>query len=80
MPHGRHIYAKAYDMERLKCVHILSMIMHFHTGKLYCNAVLNVHVSILLTKKHIISFHAQHPQLGFTFITSLRVVLLMVDV
>ena len=53
MPHGRHIYAKAYDMEILQYAHILSLIMHFHTGNVYFGAVLNFHVSILLTKKQI---------------------------
>ena len=54
-------------------------ILHFHTGNVYCGAVPNFHVSILLTKKQIISVQKQHPQLGFTFITSLGVVLIMVQ-
>ena len=62
----------------LQSVHILSLIIHCHTENLYCGAVLNVHVSIFLIKKHIINIQAQHPQYGFTFITSLRDVLLMV--
>ena len=65
--------------KRLQCVHIFSMIMHFHTGNVYLDAVLTVHVSIFLTKKQIISFQTQQPQLGFTFITSLRVVMIMVE-
>ena len=65
--------------QRLKCTHILSLIVHFHTGNVYCGSVPNVHVSIFLTKKQIISIQKQHPQLGFTFITSLDVVLLMVE-
>ena len=64
---------------RLQCVHILSMIIHYHTGNVYCGAVLNVHVSIFLTKKQIISVQKQQPQLGFTFITSFDVVMLMVE-
>ena len=64
--------------QTLKYVHIHSHIMHNHTGNVYYDAVMTVHVSIFLTKKQIISIHTQHPQLGFTFITSLRVVLLMV--
>ena len=63
--------------QRLQCVHILSLIMHCHTGNLYFDAVLTVHVSIFLTKKHIIGIQTQPPQCGFTFITPLRVVLLM---
>ena len=65
--------------KRLLCAHIFSMIMHFHTGNVYCGAVPNIHVSIFLTKKQIIRIQTQHPQYGFTFITSLDVVLLMVE-
>ena len=54
--------------QMLKCVHILVLIMYFHTGNVYCGAVLNVHISILLTKKQIktrkttpsIRFHIYH--------------------
>ena len=35
----------------LKCEHILSLIMHFHTGNVFYSYVLNVLVSIFLTKK-----------------------------
>ena len=62
-----------------QCAHILSMIMHFHTGKVYCGVVLTFHVSLFLTKKQIKNMKKQHPQLGFTFITSLDVVLIMVE-
>ena len=58
---------------------IWKRLMHFHTGNAHFGAVPNVHVSIFLTKKHIISIHKQHPQYGFMFITSLDVVLLMVE-
>ena len=64
--------------KRLQCVHILSLIMQCYTRNVYCDAVLNVHVSIFLANKQIISIHTQHPQYGFKFITELRVVLLMV--
>ena len=64
MPHGSHIYAKASDMENA-------------TMYTYTQSVTNFHVSIFLTKKQIIIIQKQHPQLGFTFITSLGVVLLM---
>ena len=64
---------------KLQCAHILSLIMHLHTGKVYCGAVPNVHVSIFLTKKQIICINRQHPQYGFTFITSLDIVLFMVE-
>ena len=62
-----------------QCALILILIIHFHTGKVYCGAVLTVHVLILLTKKQIIIIHIQHPQLGFKFITSLCVILLIVE-
>ena len=86
----KHIKITSWHMEfmfiqkhlirkRLQCAHILSMIMHFHTGNVYCGVVLTVHVSIFLTMKRIISIKKKHPQLGFTFITSLDVVLLMVE-
>ena len=65
--------------QRLQCEHIISLIMHFHTGNVYCGSVQNVHVSILMTKKYITRIQTQHPQLGFTFITSLHVALLMVE-
>ena len=59
--------------------HILSLIMHFHTGNVYCGAVLTVLVSIFMTKKQLKNMKKQHPQLGFTFTASLDVVLLMVE-
>ena len=55
--------------QMLQCAHILSLIMHFHTGNVYCGVVLNVHTSIFLTKKirkkheettHSIRFHIYH--------------------
>ena len=65
--------------QMLQCAPILSLSMHFHTGNVYCGAVLNVLVLIFLTKKQLKSMMKLHPQLGFTFITSLDVVLLMVE-
>ena len=62
----------------LQCAHILSLIIHFHTGNVYCGDVPNVYVSIFLTNKQITNVQKQHPQLGFIFNTSLDVVLLMV--
>ena len=50
-----------------------------HWTYMYCNDMLTVNVSILLTKKHIISIKTQPHQFGFTFITSLHVVLIMVE-
>ena len=65
--------------QMLPCAHILSLIIHFHTGNVYCDAVLNVLVSIFLTKKQLKNMKKQHPELGFTFITSSNVVIFMVD-
>ena len=62
----------------IQCAHILSLIILFHTVNVYCGDVLTVLVSILLTNKQLKNMKKQHPQLGFTFITSLDVVLLMV--
>ena len=70
---------KTIIWKRLQFAHILSLIMHFHTGNVYCGTVPNFHASIFLTKKQIISIHKQHPQYGFTSITSLDFVLLMVE-
>ena len=63
----------------LQCAHILSLSMHCHTVNVYYVAVLTVLVSIFLTKKQIKNMTKKHPQLGFTFITSLNIVLLMVE-
>ena len=63
----------------IQCAHILSLIMLFHTGNVYCGDVLTVHVSIFLTKKQIKNMKKQHPQLGFTFTISLDVVLIVVE-
>ena len=65
--------------QRLHCVHILSLIMHWHTENVYWDAVLMVHVSIFMNNKKIIRIQTQHHQYGFTFITSFCVVLLMVE-
>ena len=53
--------------------------MHCHTGNVYFGAVMTVLVSIFLTKKKPKNMTRQHPQLSFTFTTSLDVVLLMVE-
>ena len=39
MPHGRHIYAKAYDMEKATMFTYPQSIIHFHTGNVYCGDV-----------------------------------------
>ena len=74
------IFMPKYQIwKMLQCAHIISLSMHCHTGNVYYGAVLTVHVSIFLTKKQLKHMTKQHPQLGFTFTTSLDVVLLMVE-
>ena len=63
-----------------QCALILIRIIHFQTGNVYYSAVPTVHVLIFLTKKKIKNMKKQHPKLGFTFITSLDIVLLMVEI
>ena len=65
--------------KRLQYAHILSMIMHFHTVNVFCGVAMNVHISVLLNNKKFKNMKKQHPQLGFTLITFLDVVLLMVE-
>ena len=64
--------------QSIQCAHILILIMHFHNRNVYCGAVPNVHVLIFLTKRQIKNTNKQHRSLGFTFITPLDVILLMV--
>ena len=71
--------SKHLKWQRLQCAHILSLIMHFHNGNVYCAVVLSVHISIFLTNKQMKNMKKQHPQLGFTFITSLNVLMLMIE-
>ena len=65
--------------QMLQCAQILSLSMHFHTGNVYCDAVMTIPVSIFLTNKYLKNMTKLHPQLGFTFITSLDVVIFIVD-
>ena len=79
MPHGIHIYAKESDMENATmCAYPHSDHALPHWKYVLHVVVINVHVSIFLTKKQMKNMKKQHPQLGFTFITPLHVVLLMV--
>ena len=55
--------------KRLQCAHILILIMHFHTGNVFCDVLTTVHVSMFMTKKQINNMKKQHPLVGFTFIT-----------
>ena len=52
-------------LQRLQFAHILSLIMHFKTGHVYCGVVLNVHISIFLTKKQIKKNEEKTPSIRF---------------
>ena len=65
------------QMKQCELIHIL--IMHFHTGNVYCGDVPTVLLLIFLTKKQLKNTKNQHPKLDFTFITLLEVVQLMVE-
>ena len=79
MPHGRHIYAKEYDIpQAIMCAYTQYDHAPPHWKFLLRCCTESIHVSIFLTKKHTIIIQTQHPQYSFTFITSLEVVLLMV--
>ena len=78
MPHGRDIYAKASDMSKAKMYtypqsdHAIPHWKCVFQCFAECPCIDHPDQE---TNKHT---HKQHPQLGFTFITSLYVVLLMV--
>ena len=61
-----------------QCAHILILIMHLNTGKFVlrcCAECPCINIPDQETNK----MTKQHPQLGFTFITSSDVVLFMID-
>ena len=79
MPHGRHIYAKSYDMEKATiCTYPQSdnALPHWKYVLWCCAECPYINLSEQEINKNM---KKQHPQLGFTFITSLDVVLLMVE-
>ena len=79
MPHGRHIYAKAYDMEQATmCAYPQSdhALPHWEFILWCCAGCPHIN---LPDQEQIKNMKKQHPQLGFTFITSLHVVLIMVE-
>ena len=79
MPHGRHIYAKSYDMENATmCTypHSDHALSHWKFVLRCCANCPCIDLSDQEINKNV---KKQHPQLGFTFITSLDVVLLMVE-
>ena len=65
--------------QMLQCAHILNLSINLHTGNVFCDDVMTVHVSIFLIKKLQMNMTKLYQQLGFIFITPLDVVLLMVD-
>ena len=79
MPHGSHIYAIASDMENpTMCAYPQSenSLPHWKCVLRCCADCPCINIPDQETTKKMTK---QHPQLGFTFITSLDVVLFMVD-
>ena len=62
-----------------QCAHILILIMHFHTRNVYFWCCADCPCINLPDQETTKKMKKQHPQLGFTFITALEVVLLMVE-
>ena len=79
MPHGSHIYATASDMANATMCAYPQSEHSLPLWNMYCDYVMTVHVSIFLIKKLQMNMTKLHQQFGFTFITPLDVVLLMVD-
>ena len=78
MPHGRHIYAKACDMANATmCTNpnYNHALTHWKYVLRCCAECPCINITDQEKNKNM---KKQHPQLGFTFITSLDVVLLMV--
>ena len=79
IPHGRHIYAKASDMANSKmCAYPRSdnALPHWKYVLRCCADCPCINFPDQKKNK---DMKKQHPQLGFTFITSLDIVLLMVE-
>ena len=79
MPHGHHIYDKAYDMVKAKiCTYPQSdhALSHWKCVLRCCANCPCINLPEQETDKNM---KKQHPQLGFTFITTLDVVLMMVE-
>ena len=78
MPHGSHIYAKASDTSKATmCRYTQSdhAILHWKCILRCCAYCPCINLPDQETDKHM---NKKQPQLGFTFITSFHVVLLMV--
>ena len=79
MSHERHIYAKASDMAKAEmCTYPQSDHALPH-GKLVLRCCAECPCIYLPDQETNKNMKKQHPQLGFTFITSLENVLLMVE-
>ena len=79
MPHGHHIYDRASDMANATmCTYPQSdhALPHWKFVLRCCAKFTYINLPDQETNKNA---RKQHPQLGFTFITSLDVVLFMVD-
>ena len=79
MPHGRQIYSKAFDIgNATMCTyhHSDHALPHWKFVLRFCSECPYINLPVQETNKNI---KKQHPQLGFTFITSLEVVLTMVE-
>ena len=79
MPHGSHIYATASDMANATmCTYPQSehSLPHWKCVLRCCNDCPCINIPDQEIDKNM---KKQNPQLGFTFITSLDVVLLMVE-
>ena len=79
MPHGRHIYAKVFDMEKVTmCTYPQSdhELTHRKCVLRCCAKSPCINLPDQETDKNM---NKKHPQLGFKFIVSLEVVLLMVE-
>ena len=79
MPHGHHIYAKAYDISKAKISKYPQYdheLPHWKRVLRCCADFPCINITDQETDK---KMKKQQPQLGFTFITSLDVVLLMVE-
>ena len=79
MPYGRHIYKKAYDMaQATMCTYPQSdhALPHWKCVLRCCDGCPCINLTEQEKRK---KRKKQHLQLGFKFITSLHIVLLMVE-
>ena len=79
MPHGRHIYAKAYDMEN----ETMCTYPHSDNALPHCKCIFQCCADCpcinLPDQEKNKNMKKQHPQLSLTFTTLLDVVQLMVE-